>query len=87
MGYLFSLADVAGPVVAALPTAYFLLIAAIALTAVYSSRPSRRRAAVTVLRLLLPRRMPPASLDSKSALDDPGDPPERPPRRPSRQAR
>lgn len=35
---------------------YLLLIAVIALTAVFSSRPTRRKAAFDVLRLLLPGR-------------------------------
>jgi len=64
MGYLLGLASGAGPVVIEILAAYLMLISVIALTAVYSSRPARRRAAVTVLRLLLPRRMPPNSPQS-----------------------
>jgi hypothetical protein len=35
---------------------YTVLIATVALTAVFTSKPARRRAALDVLRLLLPRR-------------------------------
>ena len=57
MGYLLGLAGNSGPVVIAILAAYLMLISVIALTAVYSSLPARRRAAVSVLKLLLPRRM------------------------------
>lgn len=67
-GNLLSLAG-PGPVVGALLAAYLLLIVAIALTAVYSSRPARRRAAITVLRLLLPRRIPPTGSDQPTSLE------------------
>jgi hypothetical protein len=41
---------------AAVPTAYLALVAIVSLAAVFSKEPSRRRAALSVLRLLLPRR-------------------------------
>lgn len=71
MGYLLSLAGTAGPVVVVLLAAYLVLIAVIALTAVYSQKPARRRAAVTVLRLLLPRRTPDGRPDPQESSAKP----------------
>lgn len=38
------------------PTVYLALVAIVSLAAVFSKEPGRRRAALSVLRLLLPRR-------------------------------
>ena len=38
------------------PLLYLVIVAVIATPAVFSTRPSRRRAALTVLRVLVPRR-------------------------------
>jgi hypothetical protein len=48
-------------VILAVTTSYSALVITMALTAVFSSKPSRRKAALEVLRLLVPwrRRMPP----------------------------
>jgi len=62
VGYLLSLGGAAGPLVAVVLIAYVTLIGVIAVTAVYSSRPARRRAALVVLQLLLPPRRPPRHL-------------------------
>jgi hypothetical protein len=69
---LLSVAGGARPV-AALLLAYLALVGLIAVTAVYSSRPARRRAAVVVLHLLLPRRDP-ARRARRPAAASPGPP-------------
>ncbi|MDN5932010.1 MAG: hypothetical protein L0I24_13255 [Pseudonocardia sp.] len=43
-------------ILAAAPTVYLALVAIVSLAAVFSTQPGCRRAALSVLRLLLPRR-------------------------------
>lgn len=80
MAFLASLPGVAGWAALALPGGYLILVAALALVAALSKRPSRRDAAYRVLELIWRRRPP---------RDEPpdGDPPVLPPGRGSRRRR
>jgi hypothetical protein len=52
---------------------YLLLIAVVALTAVFSSKPGRRKAALEVLQLLLPRRRRAPGDTTRRRLSRPSD--------------